>query len=113
MSEIKNLAKVFLGVAVLVVGVYTFDPLFGGDPLTYEEYRSYIEMVDYEAKMVGGLVVENLDDQENLPQRINDAIEKRKITEKEVDLNGEKLTGEEYAALRAGLIQKADNLEGL
>ena len=113
MSEIKNLAKAFLGVAVLAAGVYSFNPLFGDKPLTYEEYRSYIEMVDYEAKQVGGLVVENLQDRDDLPKRINDAIEERAVTENEVDLNVEKLTGEEYAALRAGLIQKADKLKGL
>lgn len=101
-EALKNLAISTLGAAVVIGGLYTFD--FNGDPMTYEEWQSYVKMIDYEVDQAGGsLTIESKGG--DYLDALHDQILDRKVDEKVV-IDGAELTTDEYEALRAGLIEK-------
>jgi len=94
--------------AVLLAGVIgagtIIDKPLKPTPLSWEEYLDFVEMVDYEAKAVGGLTLEEVT-AGNLYEKVGEQILKREET-KAVNLGKTSLSAEDYKQYKEELVQK-------
>ena len=74
--------------------------------MTYDEYIAYVAMVNHEIQQSRGkkMILENIHGQRDFLRELDARIKQREVTEGEVVLDGETLSGREYKELRKELI---------
>lgn len=96
------IASIAIG-ATTAVGALVFNP---DSPMTFDEYRAYVKMMNYEIEQSGGkMELTGVKSQKDILKKIYEKIENRPITQPVV-IDGVELTVEEYTSLRKSLIDK-------
>ena len=105
-EKIKNIIIGIVATATIAGGVVIlFDTK---EPMSYEEYQTLIEVYNYEIEKAGGKITLNLV-KNNVIELLNQKLLSDSVMEtKDIIINDEILTPEDYQLLKSGLFKKSE-----
>ena len=100
--------SLFIVLVALAVGTVVVAADKDKPGLTHQEYKELVKIYDYEIKKLGSISLKNVNS-DNVYDKLEAEIDKRKIKEDKVNYDKADLTKEEYRAKKDDLFAKRKN----
>jgi hypothetical protein len=101
-NKISKSKKIATGIgvgAVIGAGAIGLNMPASPDYLSLSEYQEFIEVINYEASISGGITLEGVDNT-NVAQKLAEKLTEREIKEDKVVLDGKEYTKQQYKSHR-------------